>query len=56
MLGDEKADAEESCESVEERERVSHPYAMGEEQFNILICRGLKMPMADFCPKAKHWN
>ncbi len=56
VLGDEKEDAEESCESVEEREKVSHPYAMGEEQFTILICRGLKKPMAEFWPSSKNWN
>jgi hypothetical protein len=56
VLGDEKEDAEKYCGTVEERERISHPYAMGEEQFNILICRGLKIPLAEFWPKAKHWN
>lgn len=56
VLGDDKEDAEKNCDTVEERERVSHPYAMGEEQFNILICRGLKTPLSELWPKLKHWN
>lgn len=56
VLGDEKEDAEKSCRSVEERGRVGHPYAMGEEQFNILVCRGLKTPLPELWPKLKHWN
>ncbi|MGB7069257.1 MAG: glycosyltransferase family 39 protein [Pyrinomonadaceae bacterium] len=56
VLGDEKEDSEENCASVEEREFVGHSYAMSYEKFNILICRGLKEPLAAFWPKAKFWN
>jgi hypothetical protein len=56
VLGDEKEDAEKNCASVEERDAVSHPYAMAEERFRILVCRGLKQPLTEFWPKVKHWN
>ncbi len=56
ILGDEKEDAEEFCQSVEERTRVGEPLAMREENFNILICRGLKEPFPELWKKIKHWN
>ncbi len=56
ILGDEKEDAEKVCQSVEERTPVGVPLAMKEENFNILICRGLKMPLPDFWTQVKHWN
>jgi hypothetical protein len=56
LLGSKKADAEKNCDSVEERDLVEHRYAMAEEQFHILICRGLKTPLAELWPKLKHWN
>jgi len=56
ILGDEKEDAEEICRSIEERTRVGEPLAMREENFNILICRGLKEPFPELWKKIKHWN
>ncbi|HEX2639875.1 MAG TPA: glycosyltransferase family 39 protein, partial [Pyrinomonadaceae bacterium] len=56
VLGSKREDAEKNCGSVEERDAVGHPYAMGEEHFNILICRNLKTPLAELWPKLKHWN
>ena len=56
ILGDEKEDAEEVCQSVEERTRVGVPLAMEEENFNILICRGLKEPFPEIWKKIKNWN
>ena len=56
ILGDEKDDAEEFCQSVEERMRVGVPLAMEEENFNILICRGLKTPFPEIWKKIKIWN
>ncbi|MEO8574185.1 MAG: glycosyltransferase, partial [Pyrinomonadaceae bacterium] len=56
ILGDEKEDAEEYCMSVEERDLVGHTYAMSYERFHILVCRGLKTPLAELWPKVKHWN
>lgn len=56
VLGDEKENLEKNCTSVEERGRVEHPYAMSYERFNILICRGLKQPLAEMWPRVKIWN
>ncbi|CAN5471476.1 hypothetical protein BH18ACI1_BH18ACI1_08660 [soil metagenome] len=56
ILGDEKEDAEKFCQSVEEKTRVSEPLAMREENFNILVCRGLKEPLPELWKKIKNWN
>ncbi|HEY9401910.1 MAG TPA: hypothetical protein VIQ24_04415, partial [Pyrinomonadaceae bacterium] len=56
ILGDEREDAEQHCQSVEEAGEVSHPYSMNEERYKILICRGLREPLPDSWHKLKHWN
>jgi hypothetical protein len=56
ILGEEIKDAADDCASVEERDLNYHPYAMAEERFHILVCRGLKTPLAELWPKIKHWN
>ena len=56
VLGSTLDDAEEYCGRVEERSLVEHPYAMGEERFNILVCRDMKTPLSELWPKLKHWN
>jgi hypothetical protein len=56
LLGSKKSDAVDRCGSVEERDEVGVPYAMGEEHFNILICRGLKTPLPAIWNSLKHWN
>ena len=56
ILGGDREDAEESCGRVEQRDPVRHPYAMGEEQFDILICRDLRTPLSELWPKLKNWN
>ncbi|MBL8148382.1 MAG: glycosyltransferase family 39 protein [Blastocatellia bacterium] len=43
-------------EDVQEAETLKHPYAMSEEHFTILICRGMKQPLKEIWPKLKHWN
>jgi hypothetical protein len=48
--------AERNCASVGNAGRTGHPWAMREEHYDILICRGLKTPMREFFPKLKHWN
>ena len=56
ILGDEKEDAEEFFQSVEEKTRVGDPLAMREENFNILVGRGLKQPFPEVWKKIKNWN
>lgn len=56
LLQSDRADAEEHCGSVEEAERVGHPYAMAEEHYTILVCRNLKRPLKEVWPALKVWN
>jgi len=56
ILGDDKEDAEEFFQNVEEKTRVGEPLAMREENFNILIGRGLKQPFPEVWKKIKNWN
>ena len=45
-----------AARGIEEAERVGHPYGMAEEQFTILVGRGLKEPLPELWPRLKHWN
>ncbi len=56
LLQSKRADAEEYCGSVEEAERVGHPYAMAEEHYTILVCRDLQRPLKEVWPTLKVWN
>lgn len=56
LLQSDREDAEKFCSSVEPGPTVSHPYAMAEENYQILICRGLKQPLSELWPRLKHWN
>ena len=44
------------CDSVSVLGRVGHPYAMAEEHYDLLYCRGLKVDLADLWPDMRHWN
>jgi hypothetical protein len=44
------------CDSVTVLGRVGHPYAMAEEHYDLLYCRGLKVDLADLWPDMRHWN
>ena len=56
MLNWRLKDAQYWCQSVDEGPKVGHPYAMGWEHYTILICHGLKTPMAEAWPHFKVWN
>jgi hypothetical protein len=56
ILGSRKEDAQKVCGDVEESEKVSHPYVMPYERYNILICRGLNEPLAAMWPRVKRWR
>ncbi len=56
LLQWDRSDAERLCQSVEDGPEVFHPYAMGEEHYRILICRGLRQPLSQLWPRLKHWN
>lgn len=49
-------DAQSWCQSVEEGPKVGNPFAMGWEHYTILICHGLKKPLAEAWPKLKVWD
>jgi hypothetical protein len=48
--------AEKWCGSVSQGPRIEFPYTMGWEHYNILVCRNLKMPLAEAWPQFKVWN
>ncbi len=43
-------------DSVEVAGNHFHPWGMAEENRDILVCRGMKMPLAELWPQLKHWN
>jgi hypothetical protein len=56
MLNWQLDDAQYWCQNVEEGPKVEHPYTMGWEHYTILICHGLKKPMAEAWPHFKVWD
>jgi hypothetical protein len=48
--------AQKWCGSVEEGPTLDPYWGMSEEHYTILICRGLKMPLAEAWPHFKVWN
>jgi Dolichyl-phosphate-mannose-protein mannosyltransferase len=49
-------DAQRWCSSVEAGPEVGNPYAMSWEHYTILICHGLKKPLAEAWPRFKVWD
>ena len=56
LLQSDRRGAEEHCASVTDGPTLNHPYAMGEEHYTILICRGLNSTFRELWPQLKHWN
>jgi hypothetical protein len=50
------ANARRWCHDVQEGPTLDPQYGMGEEHYTILICYGLKEPLAQAWPKFKVWN
>jgi hypothetical protein len=50
------ADAQRGCQSVQVGPTLNNPYAMQEEHYTILVCRGAKIPLAEAWPRLKVWN
>ena len=50
------ADAQRACQSVLTGPTLNNPYAMQEEHYTILVCRGAKLPLAEAWPRLKVWN
>ena len=49
-------DLEQVFDSVEVAGSHFHPWGMAEENNDILVCRGLEMPLSELWPRLKHWN
>jgi hypothetical protein len=49
-------DAQKYCQSVDKGPTLDPQYGMDEEHYTILVCHGLKAPLASAWPKLKHWN
>ncbi|MGC2791282.1 MAG: glycosyltransferase, partial [Candidatus Sulfotelmatobacter sp.] len=56
MLNWQLANAQHWCNSVEEGPKVADPYSMSWEHYTILICHGLKQPLAEAWPHFKVWD
>lgn len=49
-------DVREWCRSVQTGPKLDPYYGMGEEHYTILVCEGLKKPLAEVWPRFKVWN
>lgn len=56
VLDDDRETLEGLFESVELAGHVSHPYSMPYQHFDIWVCRGLRMPMAELWPRVKSYD
>jgi hypothetical protein len=56
VLQGSRAGLAQSCASVEDAGPTGHPFGMGEENYEIYICRGLRLPAQVIWPRLKHYN
>jgi len=56
MLNWDLDDARYGCQNVEEGPKVDYPYTMSWEHYTILICHGLKKPLAEAWSHFKVWD
>jgi hypothetical protein len=56
VLQDDRESLERLCTSVEQAGEHFHPWGMAEENNEIFICRGLKVPLRTLWPRLKKWN
>ena len=56
MLNWDLDDARYWCQNVEEGPKVDYPYTMSWEHYTILICHGLKKPLAEAWSHFKVWD
>lgn len=56
VMAGRRADLERRFASVEMVARVSHPYSMPYEHFDVYYCRDLKQPLRDVWPRLKNWD
>jgi len=56
VLDDNRETLEKLFEHVELAGHVSHPYSMPYQHFDVYVCRGLRMPMAELWPRVKQYK
>jgi hypothetical protein len=56
VLDDDRETLEGLFESVEPAGHVFHPYSMPYQHFDVWVCRGLKIPMAELWPRVKSFD
>ena len=56
VLDDDRKTLEKLFRDVRLAGHVSHPYAMPSESFDVFVCRGLRMPMAELWPRVKKYE
>ena len=56
VLDDNRETLERLFTSVRKAARVSHPYSMPYEHFDVYYCQGMKIPMSELWPKIKKWD
>ncbi len=56
MLGERPQRVRELCENPVVVGRVGHPYARGDEHFDIYWCRPMRLNLQTGWPLAKHWD
>jgi 4-amino-4-deoxy-L-arabinose transferase-like glycosyltransferase len=56
VLDDDRETLERLFQHVELAGHVSHPYSMPYEHFDVYVCRGLKMPMAELWARVKAYR
>jgi len=56
VLDDNQGRLEQLFASVQKVARVYHPYSMPYEHADVFYCRGLKEPLQEWWPQAKHWD
>jgi Dolichyl-phosphate-mannose-protein mannosyltransferase len=56
VLGSDGRGDREHFDSVERAGRTEHPYSRRDEQYDIFVCRGLRVDLQKIWPTLKHWN
>jgi 4-amino-4-deoxy-L-arabinose transferase-like glycosyltransferase len=56
VMQGQQEDLETRFASVERVAKVSHPYSMPYEHFDVFYCRGLKRPLGEIWPQVKNWD
>jgi hypothetical protein len=56
VLGDRPESLGRLCADVQVAAELSHPYAAVWENKPVLVCRGLKTPLAEVWPQVKNWD